>query len=46
MALIPDAWLADAGPAPEDRRRAYAAHLRRRLQSGAFAEEADDARAA
>ena len=47
VALIPDLWLDDApGAAPEARRRAYAEHLRRRLEWGAFAEEADAARAA
>jgi hypothetical protein len=46
VALIPDAWLTGAEAPAGERRRAYATHLRRRLESGRFAEEADDARAA
>ena len=48
VGLIPDLWLADhaAEAAPAERRSAYAEHLVRRLASGAFVEEADDARAA
>lgn len=46
-ALVPDAWLHDVpGVEPDARRRAYAEHLVRRLEWGAFAREADDARAA
>ncbi len=45
-ALIPDEWLGDAPATPDERRRAYAEHLTRRLDAAAFAREADDARAA
>ena len=45
--LVPDAWLEDTpGVPPDARRRAYTGHLARRLESGAFAREADDARRA
>ncbi len=46
-ALIPEEWLGDhPEAAPGERRRAYADHLERRLESAAFVEEAESARAA
>ncbi len=47
VSLIPDEWLDDARDVrPDERRGAYADHLRRRLHAGAFVQEADHARAA
>ena len=48
VALIPEEWVADhaAEATLAERRDAYAAHLTRRLESGAFAEEAERARTA
>ena len=46
-ALIPEEWLGDHPEvAPGERRRAYADHLERRLESTAFVEEAESARVA
>ncbi len=45
-AMIPDAWLEDDGPGPDERRAAYAEYLARRLASRRFVEEAEAARGA
>jgi hypothetical protein len=45
-ALIPDEWLVGTKATADERRRAYATHLTRRLESAAFVEEADAARTA